>query len=80
MHKSKQLKVYCCTECMEIEVKTTTPKIRGCKKSSFHRWIYMGERGLDRYVCSVCELKINTHGVPIDSGFKDGHIHQWTKA
>ena len=45
MHKPKELKVYCCAECRETEVKTTTPKIRGCKKASFHHWIFMGEKG-----------------------------------
>jgi hypothetical protein len=79
MYKPKELKVYCCAECFEVQVKTSTPKIKGCKKSSFHRWTYMGERGPDRYMCSVCGIKINTLGVPTGYGCKEGRTHKWTK-
>jgi hypothetical protein len=65
---------------METEVKTTTPKIRGCKKSSFHHWIYMGDKGQERYTCPVCGVKINTYGPPAVMGCKDGQTHQWVKA
>ncbi len=80
MFKQKILKVYCCTECFETEVKNTTPKIRGCKKATFHRWIYMGDKGQERYVCTVCSVKVNTEEVPTQFGCKDGHPHKWVKA
>lgn len=79
MQKPKELKVYCCAECMETEVKTTTPKIRGCKKASFHRWIYMGDKGTERYVCNTCGVKINTMGMPAAMGCKEGQQHKWAK-
>jgi hypothetical protein len=79
MHKPKLLKVYCCAECSEVEVKTITPKIRGCKKASFHRWVCMGERGEDKYVCDVCNIKINTSTIPSQYGCLGGKFHNWTK-
>jgi len=79
MFKQKILKVYCCTECFETEVKNITPKIRGCKKASFHNWIVLGEKGQERYICNVCGVKVNTDGVPSQVGCKDKQPHQWTK-
>jgi hypothetical protein len=80
MHKTKLLKVYTCAYCAEVEVMTATPKIRGCKKSSFHRWVCVGERGLDKYVCQSCGIKVNIYGTPSDEGCTVGKTHTWNKA
>ncbi|MGP8217585.1 MAG: hypothetical protein ACLQQ4_18600 [Bacteroidia bacterium] len=79
MNKTKLLKVYCCAECSEVEVKTTTPKIRGCKTASFHRWIIMGEKGLGKYVCTACGVKVNTNMVPSQQGCRKAASHSWSK-
>ena len=79
MHKTKLLKVYACVHCAQVEVGTTTPKIRGCKSASFHRWITMGEKGLDKYVCDACGVKVNTHTVPALQGCRKAPSHIWTK-
>jgi hypothetical protein len=80
MNKTKLLKVYCCAECSEVEVKTATPKIRGCKMASFHRWIVLGEKGLDKYVCEACGVKVNTHEAPSTQGCrKSATGHKWNK-
>jgi len=79
MHKAKSLSVYCCTACFEVQVKTTTPKIRGCKKSSFHNWMVMGEKGLNKYVCEGCGVKVNTVEIPAQAGCRDGKKHEWKK-
>ncbi|HTB08013.1 MAG TPA: hypothetical protein VK806_13770 [Bacteroidia bacterium] len=79
MNKPKLLKVYYCTECAELEVKTATPKIRGCKMSSFHKWIILGERGPDKYLCDNCGIKVNTNDIPTEIGCRKGTSHKWTK-
>ena len=79
MHKAKSLSVYCCTACFEVQVKTTTPKIRGCKKSSLHNWMVMGEKGLNKYVCEGCGVKVNTVEIPAQAGCRDGKKHEWKK-
>lgn len=79
MHKEKILNVYCCSACSEVQVKTSTPKIRGCKASSFHNWITVGEKGLNKYKCERCGVKVNTTDIPLQSGCKDGTKHEWKK-
>ncbi len=79
MHKEKSLKVYACANCAEVEVKTATPKIRGCKKSSFHNWVLIGERGLDKYVCQSCGIKVNIFGTPSQEGCSVAKTHTWNK-
>lgn len=81
MHKSKLLKVYSCAYCAEVEVGTSTPKIRGCKKSSFHHWVCLGERGLEKYVCQSCGIKVNIYGTPSTEGCTvgEGKSHTWNK-
>jgi hypothetical protein len=79
MNKERILNVYCCSACSEVQVKTTTPKIRGCKVSSFHNWILLGEKGLNKYKCEGCGVKVNTIDMPLDSMCKDGKKHVWKK-
>lgn len=79
MSKSKSLKVYTCVYCADVEVGTSTPKIRGCKKSSFHHWVYLGEKGLDKYVCQNCGIKVNIYGMPSQEGCTGGKTHNWNK-
>lgn len=79
MSKSKILNVYCCTACQEVQVKTSTPKIRGCKKTAFHNWMLMGEKGMNKYACEACGVKVNTIDMPQQSGCRDGKKHEWKK-
>ena len=79
MGKEKILNVYCCTACFEVQVKTSTPKIRGCKKTTFHNWMLMGEKGMNKYVCEGCRVKVNTIDMPPQSACKDGKKHEWKK-
>jgi hypothetical protein len=79
MYKPKELSVYCCTACFEVQVKTSTPKIKGCKKTSFHNWLVLGEKGLNKYVCQACGVKVNTVDPPVESGCVEGKKHQWNK-
>jgi len=79
MYKVKNLSVYCCSACSEVQVKTTTPKIRGCKRASFHNWMLIGEKGLNKYVCDGCGVKVNTMEVPLQNGCLGGKNHNWTK-
>lgn len=79
MKKEKNLNVYCCSACSEVQVKTTTPKIRGCSKASFHNWVIVGEKGLDRYVCEGCGAKVKTFDIPLSNGCLGGKSHIWRK-
>ena len=79
MGKEKILNVYCCTACFEVQVKTSTPKIRGCKVSAFHNWMTMGEKGMNKYKCEVCGVKVNTIEEPLQTGCKNGNKHEWKK-
>ncbi len=79
MSKERILNVYCCSACSEVQVKTSTPKIRGCKVSAFHYWILMGEKGLNKYKCEGCGVKVNTIDAPLAAGCKDGKKHEWNK-
>lgn len=79
MHKEKKLNVYQCTACFEVQVKTSTPKIKGCKSSAFHNWLTIGEKGLNKYKCEVCGVKVNTIDMPIPAGCKGGNKHEWKK-
>jgi hypothetical protein len=79
MHKPKALNVYCCSACSEVQVKTTTPKIRGCKKAAFHNWMTVGEKGLNKYICQGCGVKVNTVDVPLLNGCLGGKNHLWNK-
>lgn len=79
MHKEKTLNVYCCSACFEVQVKTATPKIRGCSKASFHTWVMVGEKGLDKYTCEGCGTKVKTFEPPLSTGCKDGKSHIWKK-
>lgn len=79
MHKPKELSVYCCSACSEVEVKTSTPKIRGCKKASMHMWVTLGEKGLNKYVCESCKVKVNTTEIPSTSGCAVNKTHTWNK-
>jgi hypothetical protein len=62
-----------------VQVKTTTPKIRGCKKSSFHNWVLLGEKGLNKFTCDACGVKVNTIEMPQQAGCVDGKKHDWKK-
>lgn len=79
MHKAKILKVFCCSACSEVEVKTTMPNLRGCKKTGLHNWVLMGEKGLGKYVCKGCGVKVNTTDVPTQYPCTGGAAHQWEK-
>jgi len=79
MNKPKQLKVYCCSACNEVEVRTNTPKIKGCKKSFLHNWVYMGEKGIEKYVCKSCGVKVNTMGTPTLSPCSVSKNHVWER-
>ena len=79
MHKEKVLNVYLCTSCFEVQVKTSTPKIRGCKVFAFHNWVLAGEKGLNKYKCEGCGVKVNTVAAPIQAGCKGGKEHEWNK-
>ncbi|HTA81709.1 MAG TPA: hypothetical protein VK783_02165 [Bacteroidia bacterium] len=79
MHKEKSLTVYSCSACSEVEVKTSTPKIRGCKKASMHMWVTLGEKGLNKFVCENCKVKVNTTDVPALNGCAVGGTHNWRK-
>lgn len=79
MGKEKILNVYCCSACHEVQVKTSTPKIKGCKVSAFHNWMVMGEKGLNKHVCKTCGVKVNTVETPLEAGCNDGKKHEWTK-
>lgn len=77
MSKERILNVYCCSACSEVQVKTSTPKIKGCQVSTFHNWMLMGEKGLNKYKCEVCGVKVNTVAIPLLAGCKDGKKHEW---
>lgn len=79
MNKLKTLSVYSCTACQEVQVRTSTPKIKGCRKTTFHNWITVGEKGINKYVCHGCGMKVNTIDMPVESGCKDGNKHGWNK-
>ena len=79
MNKERILNVYCWSSCFEVQVKTITPKIRGCKKASFHSWMLLGEKGLNKYKCDGCGVKVNTIENPLQNGCKDAKKHDWKK-
>jgi hypothetical protein len=39
----------------------------------------MGEKGLNKYVCEGCGLKVNTIDMPLQSGCSGGKKHEWRK-
>lgn len=79
MHKEKILNVYLCTACFEAQVKTSTPKIKGCKATAFHNWMLVGEKGMNKFKCEGCGVKVNTTEMPILAGCKGGAKHDWKK-
>jgi hypothetical protein len=79
MNKPKLLNVYCCSACSEVEVKTSTPRIKGCKKSFLHNWVFLGEKGIEKYVCKNCGVKVNMIGVPATIGCAAGKSHEWER-
>jgi phage FluMu protein Com len=71
--------VYCCAECNKVVTGAIAPKIEGCHKGSFHRWINIGIEGTEKYKCNKCKVMVNTIKLPTNYGCSTAIFHKWKR-
>ena len=76
---NKTVKVFCCAECGETEIRKNTPSRDGCRKYSFHRWVKLGDEGNLKYNCSHCNITVRTAATPSSFGCHEAKFHKWEK-
>lgn len=54
-----------------------TPSTLGCRASSFHQWVDLGDVGMENYVCKKCGLHLESHRTPSTLGCTASSFHQW---